>query len=158
MSWRSMPAIATACCVTSSTIWVSVISVLRTEGICPYPTTATSTIRAGPFRYGVPAWLAGSAHASAACPSISLPLQCAHVAVRLTRGHPAFDAAVGAAPAAGREVFGVALRLRAPHGGHPHPDAHVADRRVEHLLELQHPAGAVERDRHAGEGLGLLLP
>ena len=31
--------------MTSSTIWVSVISVLRTEGICPYPTTATSIIR-----------------------------------------------------------------------------------------------------------------
>ena len=31
------------------------------------------------------------------------------------------------------------------------------DRRVEHVLELQHAAGAVERDRDAGERLGLLL-
>src|SRR5215207_3073491 len=124
MSWRSMPAIATACFVTSSTIWVSVISVLRTEGTCPYPTTATSTISAGRFRYGVPA----SGHASAASPSISLSLQCGHVAVRFAGGHPPFDPTVGAAPAASREVFGVALRLRAPHRGDPHPDAHVADR------------------------------
>src|SRR5690242_10613298 len=127
MSCRSMPAIATAWCVTSSTIWVSVISVLRTEGICPYPTTATSTIRTGPFRYGVPARFVRSAHASAACPSVALPLQCAHVAVRFTGRHPAFDAAVGAAPAACREVFGVALRLRAPDRGDAHADVHVAD-------------------------------
>src|SRR5215207_6607702 len=153
MSWRSMPAIATACFVTSSTIWVSVISVLRTEGTCPYPTTATSTIRRGRFRYGVPA----SGHASAASPSVTLSLQCAHVGVRVARGHPALDAAAGAAPAAGRELVHVALRLGAPHRGDSHADAHVAHRRVEHVLQLQHPAGPVERDRDAGERLGLLL-
>ena len=128
-----MPAIATACVVTSSTIWVSVIWVLRTEGICPYPTIATSIIRSPFLR---------AALTSASGSPVGI--------------QPSMPPSVLLQPPAARSSS-VALRLRAPHGGDPHPDAYVADRRVEHLLELQHPAGAVERDRHAGEGLGLLL-
>src|SRR5437870_2096744 len=123
MSWRSTPAIPNACWVTSSTIWVSVTCVQRTDGTCPYPTIATSTIRTGRFRYGVPATRllarygsgyptnaprsgrsARAGHASAASPSEALSCEFAHVDVGLPGRHPSLDAAVGAAPATGREL------------------------------------------------------
>src|SRR5687768_17323972 len=77
--------------------------------------------------------------------------------VGLARRSPSSNGALGAAPAAVRDLVDVAFAFGSPHGFDTKSDAHLVGRQLEDVLQAER-APAVEREGRLGERLSLCLP